>query len=191
MSLRIHGNRLLKTLEGDITRPTLAKVRQAVFNVWQGTIEGCQWLDLCAGSGAMGAEALCRGAALAVGIEQLPEACAIVQQNWQQVARPPQVIRVLRGEVVERLSTLKGQQFDRMYFDPPYQSDLYKGVLAAIVAHELLTPTGEIAVEHSPKQVIPAPIGLEICREKTYGRTALTFYRRTLTNSVPGAIDFG
>ena len=62
--MRIYGNRQLKTLPGQITRPTPARVREAVFNIWQGSVENCRWLDLCAGSGSMGAEALCRGAVL-------------------------------------------------------------------------------------------------------------------------------
>ncbi|MER3475705.1 MAG: 16S rRNA (guanine(966)-N(2))-methyltransferase RsmD, partial [Leptolyngbya sp. ERB_1_2] len=70
MSLRIYGNRSLKTLPGQETRPTLARVREAVFNIWQGSIEQCRWLDLCTGSGSMGAEALCRGASIVIGIEQ-------------------------------------------------------------------------------------------------------------------------
>ena len=70
MAIRIYGNRPIKTLPGQATRPTPAKVREALFNSWQGRVNGSRWLDLCAGSGAMGAEALCRGASLVVGIEQ-------------------------------------------------------------------------------------------------------------------------
>jgi 16S rRNA (guanine(966)-N(2))-methyltransferase RsmD len=55
--MRIYGNRQLKTLPGQDTRPTVARVREAVFNIWQGTIADCRWLDLCAGTGSMGAEA--------------------------------------------------------------------------------------------------------------------------------------
>lgn len=191
MGLRIYGNRLIKTLPGDETRPTLAKVRQAVFNIWQGTIDGCRWLDLCAGSGSMGAEALCRGASIAVGIEQLPQAQAIVQQNWQQVATVDQTFQVLQGDVVKTLKTLQGQQFDRMYFDPPYAGGLYESVLQAIVDYDLLTIAGELAVEHSPKYQPPIPIGLEVCRQKVYGSSALTFYRCVITNSSTATIDLG
>lgn len=177
MSLRIYGNRQLKTLPGQATRPTLARVREAIFNIWQGTVEGCRWLDLCAGSGSMGAEALCRGASCVVGIEKSSRACAIIQQNWQQVAQPGQTFEVLRGDVVQRLKTLEGQQFDRIYFDPPYASDLYEPVLEAIAQYQLLDEGGEIAAEHSPDlwnvKAIPS---LEICREKVYGNTALRFY---------------
>lgn len=178
MSLRIYGNRQLKTLPGRETRPTSARVRSAVFNIWQTAIAGCQWLDLCAGSGSMGAEALCRGASCVVGIEQSSRACAIIQQNWQRVVQPEQTFQVFRGDVVQRLKTLCGQQFDRIYFDPPYASDFYQPVLEAIAQYQLLAPSGELAVEHSPLLWAAQPIPtLEICREKIYGNTSLTFYR--------------
>ena len=83
MSLRIYGNRLIKTLPGQDTRPTSARVREVVFNIWLEKITGCRWLDLCAGSGSMGAEALCRGASSVFAIEQCPRACGIIKQNWQ------------------------------------------------------------------------------------------------------------
>lgn len=178
MSLRIYGNRQLKTLPGRETRPTSARVREAVFNIWQGEISGCQWLDLCAGTGSMGAEALCRGANYVVGIEQSSRACAIIQQNWQRVAQPEQKFQVIKGDVVQRLKTLVGQQFDRIYFDPPYASNLYQPVLEAIAHYHLLHPDGELAVEHNPEfwqpQLFPS---LEVRRQKVYGNTALTFYR--------------
>lgn len=180
--MRIYGNRPLKTLPGQQTRPTPARVREAVFNIWQNTIAGCHWLDLCAGSGAMGAEALCRGASRAVAIEQSGPACRVIRQNWQQVATPDQTFEVIRGDVVGRVKRLAGQQFHRIYFDPPYASDLYQPVIEAIANLQLLTPDGELAVEHNPKQWKVQPLfGLEICREKVYGNTALTFYRVSQT----------
>ncbi len=106
MSLRIYGNRLLKTLPGEDTRPTLARVRQALFNIWQGEISGCRWLDLCAGSGSMGAEALCRGARHVVAIEQSPKACAVIRDNWQQVSRPEQQTQILKGEILQKAQNL-------------------------------------------------------------------------------------
>jgi len=177
MSLRIYGNRQLKTLSGQDTRPTPSLVREALFNIWQGTIAHCRWLDLCTGSGAMGAEALCRGAALAVGIERSPRACAIIRENWQQVANPEQAFQVLRGDVRQRIKTLEGQQFDRIYFDPPYASDLYEPVIEAIAHYQLLAPEGELAVEHNgDRSDLPIPSSLKVCRQKIYGNTGLTFF---------------
>jgi len=176
--MRICGNRQLKTLPGLATRPTSARVREALFNIWQGEIAGTRWLDLCTGTGAIGAEALCRGAASVLGIEQSGRACTIIQQNWQQVARGEQTFEVLRADVVQRLKTLTGKQFDRIYFDPPYASNLYQPVLDIISQERLLAPTGELAVEHSPKLWVAQPTPtLKICRQKIYGNTAVTFYR--------------
>ncbi|MBD2439636.1 16S rRNA (guanine(966)-N(2))-methyltransferase RsmD [Nostoc sp. FACHB-110] len=178
MSLRIYGKRPIKTLPGKETRPTSARVREAVFNIWQGEIVGCRWLDLCAGSGSMGAEALCRGASLVVGIEQSSRACAVIQQNWQQLASNEQKWQMLRGDVIQQSKILSGKQFDKIYFDPPYASGLYQPVLEAIAEYNLLDPKGEIAVEHNPQGWTPPVItNWEICRQKVYGNTALTFYR--------------
>lgn len=175
--MRIYGNRQLKTLPGKATRPTPARVREALFNIWRDSVRECRWLDLCAGNGTMGAEALCRGAKEVVGIEHSGRVCGIIRQNWQRLAGPEQKFQVLRGDVVARLATLTGQ-FDRLYFDPPYASELYQPVLEAIAQRQLLASGGEIAVESDPKlwDAIAIP-GLEICREKVYGNTALTFYR--------------
>ena len=176
MSLRIYGNRQIKTLPGLATRPTLARVREALFNIWQGSIADCRWLDICTGSGSMGAEALCRQAASVTGIEQSAKACAIIRENWEQVADESQVFQILRGNAIAKLAALAGQQFDRIYFDPPYASDLYEPVLNAIASQEMLAPDGEIAIEHSPERSTQPIPGLEICRQKVYGNTALTFY---------------
>jgi len=178
MSLRIYGNRQLKTLPGKDTRPTSSRVRQAIFNIWQGKITDCRWLDLCTGTGAMGAEALCRGARVLVGIEKSSRACSIIQENWLQVADSNQQWQIIRGDALQQLTKLGGQQFDRIYFDPPYASGLYQQVLEAIAHHQLLDPQGEIAVEHSSQDWSPPAIAnWEICREKVYGSTGITFYR--------------
>ena len=175
--LRIYGNRALKTLPGLDTRPTAARVRGALFNIWQGKIAGCRWLDLCTGTGVMGAEALCRGAAEVVGIEKAADVYALTRENWQKVAQPDQTISLFKGDVVNQLSRLHGQPFDCIYFDPPYASELYRPVLERIVSLNLLQPTGEIAVEHSPEMWEPGAIaGLDLVRQKHYGTTHLAFY---------------
>ncbi|BFM38447.1 16S rRNA (guanine(966)-N(2))-methyltransferase RsmD [Synechocystis sp. LKSZ1] len=175
--MRIYGNRLLKTLPGPLTRPTTGKVRTAVFNIWQGPFGGQSWLDLCAGNGSMGAEALCRGIHHVVGIEQSGKACALIQANWQKVARPEQSFQVLRGDILKILPSLAGQQFDWIYFDPPYASDLYLPVLTLVAEHKLLAPAGEMAVEHDVQSPPPIGIGpLKQCRQKRYGKTGVSFY---------------
>ena len=175
--MRIYGNRQLKTLPGQNTRPTAARVREALFNIWQNQVSNCSWLDLCAGNGSMGAEALCRGAIEVVGIEKNPQACNIIRQNWQKVATNEQKFRVIRGDVMAKLKILKPQKFDLIYFDPPYNTNLYQPVINAISLLELLNPQGKIAVEHNPRfwQAIDIK-GLKLYQQKSYGNSALTFY---------------
>lgn len=176
MSIRIYGNRELKTLPGQQTRPTSARVREALFNIWRPYLAGSHWLDLCAGSGAMGAEALCRGAQQATAIEQSGAACRVIQQNWQKVAQPDQTFQILKGDVRQQLRRLS-EPVDLVYFDPPYASGLYDPVLKALAQHPMVQ-TAEIAVEHSPEHWTgDPPLGLTLIRQKRYGSTQLSFFR--------------
>jgi len=178
MTTRIYGNRLIKTLTGQNTRPTTSKVREALFNIWQGEIENCSWLDLCAGNGVMSAEALCRGAQEVMAIEKNNQACQIIKENLQIVAKAEQNFKILKGDVLIYLKKLSPKTFDKIYFDPPYQSNLYQNVLNLIVEFKLLKNEGEIAVEYDPKFWQETEIkGLEITRSKNYGKTALLFYQ--------------
>lgn len=177
--MRIYGNRLLKTLPGQQTRPTAARVREALFNIWQTQIQRARWLDLCAGNGTMGAEALCRNIRFLVGIESNRRACQMIQENWEKVAKSDQKWQVMKGNLPEKLKDLQGQQFDLIYFDPPYGSDLYDLVLNGILNLNLLAKDGEIAIEHDPKQWNYQEIaGLTVIREKKYGSTTLTFLEK-------------
>jgi 16S rRNA (guanine966-N2)-methyltransferase len=179
MAIRISGNRLIKTLPGDETRPTAARVREALFNIWRGEIQGCRWLDLCAGSGSMGAEALCQGAALVVGVDRTGEACSLIRENWQRLAKPEQRFEVRRLDLPAGLDRLgKGASFDRIYFDPPYASDLYGPVLDRLLQGDLLAADGQIAIEHNPHRPPEIPAGYSAAPSRVYGSCALTILSR-------------
>lgn len=124
----------------------------------------------------MGAEALCRGAAEVVGIEQSAKAFNIVRDNWNHLVEPHQTLQLWKGDVLVMLPKLQGRAFDRIYFDPPYQSDRYEPVLQSLQALALLAPQGEVAVEHDRHRHFPPPDRWEIRREKVYGNTAVSFY---------------
>jgi 16S rRNA (guanine966-N2)-methyltransferase len=177
--VRIRGKQTIQTVAGLETRPTASRVREAIFNIWQFEMAGCRWLDLCAGTGAMGAEALCRGAAVVVGIEQAGRACKVIEQNWRKLARPEQQVQILQMDVLRGLAQLAGQQFDRIYFDPPYACEFYERVMMAIAAHNLLSSTGILAVEHHKHKKLPPTFsGLSATQTRYYGTTALAFYKR-------------
>ena len=176
MSIRIKGDRSLKTPTGLSTRPTPSKVRAAVFNILQSQVRGACWLDICAGSGAMGAEALVRGAEQIIGIEISAIACRLIQENWQRVARPNQKFQVIKGDAIKILPKLAPQSVDLVYFDPPYQSDLYQPVLKALP--RLLKPEAIAIAECDRLRPLEDEIGeLICCDRRQYGQTALAFYR--------------
>ncbi len=154
-------------------RPTASRVREAVFNIWQAYLTDCLWLDLCAGSGAMGAEALARGAKLVVAIDVNPHACKVITQNLGKLSTPDRfcVIKIDAIKGVEKLT----DKFDLIYFDPPYASNLYLPVLERIggICH---THT-KIAVEHSSSYPLPTTIGeLHQTDRRLYGQTCLSFF---------------
>jgi 16S rRNA (guanine966-N2)-methyltransferase len=190
MSIRIHGNREIQTMPGLATRPTPVKVRQALFNVWQGRLLGCHFLDLCSGTGAMSAEALCRGAVTVVAIEESPTASKLIRENCQKLVGDAS-FRLINGRVQKFLPSLAGQQFDAIYCDPPYQGNLYQRVLDAIQEADLLAAGGEIALEHSIDRDLSAELtltSLEFYRQKNYGSVALTFLRKTAPTSAIEAL---
>lgn len=126
----------------------------------------------------MGAEALCRGADVVVGIEHDRRACGIIQQNWRKLAQDSQQFRVLQMDALKGLASLRGQQFDRIYVDPPYASDLYIPILETIATHDLLASQGELAVESGKHNPLPPNVGhLEAINIRHYGKTKVTFYR--------------
>lgn len=171
MNLRIGGDRRLKTPK--TARPTPAKVRSALFNIWQHYLADATWLDLCAGSGAMSAEALLRGARRVVAIEVDAAACKILQTNLGKVGQPQQ-LHILKMDVVKAIAKLQ-ESFDLIYFDPPYASGLYLPVLTHL--HRLCHAATQIAVEHSSHHPLPERIGeLVQTDRRTYGQTCLSFF---------------
>ena len=176
MAIRIKGERSIKTPTGLSTRPTPSKVRAAVFNILQGRINGANWLDICAGSGAMGAEALARGANQVVGIELSAIACRIVNENWQKFVKSNQKFQVIKGDAIKILPKLQSRSFDLVYFDPPYQSDLYEPVLIALPP--LLAKDALVIAECDRLRPLPDQVGhLVSCDRRQYGQTSLVFYK--------------
>jgi 16S rRNA (guanine(966)-N(2))-methyltransferase RsmD len=185
MSLRVYGDRAIETLPGLATRPTPSRVREAMFNIWQGRIEHCRWLDLCTGSGAMAAEALLRGADAVVGIEQSGVACKLIKRNLEKIVKPTQLFSIYRGDarkVISKLASQSSVKFDLVYFDPPYHSDLYEPVITAIPS--LLATNATVAVEHDSSRYLDDEIGNLVKRDRRkYGQTAITFYELNTIHS--------
>ena len=132
MSLRLSGGRKLQSPPGEIARPTASRVRLAVMNMLAAELPGAHWLDLFCGSGVMGCEALLRGAAQVVAVEQDRRISAIARSNLETVAsglEPRPTLRVVQQEVIRWLEAPQGEGFDLVYADPPYAAGLYLSLI--------------------------------------------------------------
>jgi 16S rRNA (guanine(966)-N(2))-methyltransferase RsmD len=186
MKLRISGGRLkgrrLRT--GGLSRksslrPSASKVREAIFDIIGADITGSVFLDLYAGTGAVGFEALSRGAEYTVFVETDPGRVELIRKTSEEFGFPAQV-RVYRMPVISYLRNAinGGESFDFIFADPPYQSEEIDRVLQMISAGSLLKRDGMVIVEHSSKRSMNDIYGgLQIRKRYRYGDTSLTTYK--------------
>ncbi len=170
--------RRLRTLEGLKIRPTSDRLRETLFNVLAPRMDGSRFLDLCAGSGAIGIEAISRGAAEVVFVEGSRRAAALIEGNLEHCGVTSGA-RVVNREVLSGLRFLAARelQFDIAYFDPPYDSQLYSPVLNAISEVDLVVEGGLVIVEHRGRALLaPNYEELRPFREIVQGDSRLTFY---------------
>lgn len=174
--------RKLQAPQQGVTRPTPSRVREALFSMLAPHLDGARVLDVCAGSGALGIEALSRGAKAATFVERDPRVAGVLRQNLEVL--PPAVRAQAQLIVACALRTLDtlgtgGARFDVILCDAPFAAGLLPDVLARIAAHALLAHDGVVALEHHGKQAAPdAPDGLVCVRTRRYGEVALTTYTR-------------
>lgn len=139
----------LKTVSGMDTRPTTDRIKETLFNMIQDNIYGVRFLDLFAGSGAIGIEALSRGAREAVFVEQNPAAVKCIRENLQFTKLEPQAV-VMQADVFSALSRLEGKGvFDLVFMDPPYDRLLEKKALYALRSSSIVTKETLFIVEAS------------------------------------------
>ena len=166
----------LQTIEGLATRPTTDRIKETLFNIIAFDLPECVFLDLFAGSGGIGIEALSRGAAEAVFVENSSECQAVIEENLRHTKLVDRA-RVIKGDVLAVLDKLsaEGKKFDIIFVDPPYASQLYESVLQKIVETDILSAEGYLITERSAQMPLILPAGMEILREKAYKTTILTF----------------
>lgn len=168
----------LKTPDGLDTRPTAERVKEAAFSMVQFEIEGRRVLDLFAGTGQLGIEALSRGAKSAVFVDQRKESAALVRENLKR-ARLTEYAQVVQGDGLSYLSRCAPRSFDLILLDPPYATDLLKNTLKCISEIDILSEGGIILCERPSDKPHPGEFpGLETGKDHRYGKTILTLYRR-------------
>ena len=172
------GRRLLAP-RGLRTRPTAERVREALFDILGPAVAGMRVLDLYAGTGAVGIEALSRGAARAVFVERDRDALRVLRRNLADLVISRERARVVAGDAARVLATLRDEApFDLCFLDPPYTESVASRVLAGLVGAGLLGPHALLVVQHFTKTAVGCPAGLVADRvSRRFGETALTFLR--------------
>jgi 16S rRNA (guanine966-N2)-methyltransferase len=156
-------------------RPTEGRVREALFSIWSDRLAGARVLDLFAGSGVVGLEALGRGALSAIAVDQSLQAVKTLEANAGKLGEG--LLEIRRLTLPEGLSRLQAGAFDLIYADPPYSFAAYGELLEAI--EPLLAADAEVAVEHSSRRELAIEAGsLTRVDVRRYGESAISFYRR-------------
>jgi 16S rRNA (guanine966-N2)-methyltransferase len=182
-----YRGRVLKSPPSLHTRPTSDRLRETLFNVLAPRIEGARFLDLCAGTGAIGIEALSRGASFVTFVDRVHKMCALVEENLDMLGVPEETTEVIKSDAAEYLKrTGEGghdwragsEPWDIIYFDPPYASD-YLVALREVGKHTaaLLREGGTLVVEHHHKNPLPDSVGnIRRWRVLKQGDSSLSFY---------------
>ena len=174
----IYRGRVLKSPPDIKTRPTSDSLRETLFNILAQMIDAeTRFLDLCAGTGAVGIEALSRGAAFVTFVDRSKKACALIEENLDKLDVPEAGTDVLNLEAENFTGRDHPQGWNIIFFDPPYESDY------GIVMHDIgtkgdvLTSDGVLVVEHHAKKRMPESVGsLRRWRLLKQGETNLSFY---------------
>lgn len=165
----------LKTLEGNDVRPTSQKVKEAVFSAIQFDIEGRRVLDLFAGSGQLGIEALSRGAKSAVFVDNSAAALKIIKQNIESVGFDENA-KVYNADFAS-FTAMSRDTFDIVFLDPPYHKGLLVSAIKAVLP--LMSDYGIIVCEYPPEVEIPQSIGgYEVAKTYRYGKINVSVYRK-------------
>lgn len=180
----IAGGRILKVPRGKEVRPTSNRVREALFNILEEKTVKAEVLDLYCGSGALGIEALSRGAADCVFVDKNRGCILTVRQNIKKL-RLPGKVKFFNLEVTAaiRLLDKEKKRFNLIFLDPPYYRNLGTKTLRSLSHRDILKPIGLVVVEHYQKDLLPPVINsLILFRRVQYGETVLSFFKKDRKN---------
>ncbi|WP_010530431.1 16S rRNA (guanine(966)-N(2))-methyltransferase RsmD [Lentibacillus jeotgali] len=177
-----HKGRQLEAVPGRTTRPTSDKVKEAVFQIMGPFFEQGACLDLFAGSGALGIEALSRGMEKGIFVDKHPKAIHTIHENIRTL-KLEDSSEVFRADSFRALNAISKRelQFDLILLDPPYKKADYGELLETIEELQLLKETGMIYCEHNASEQLPAEAsGLYVIKHETYNdTTGITIYKRS------------
>jgi 16S rRNA (guanine966-N2)-methyltransferase len=158
------------------TRPSDGRLRESLFSIWGERVRDCRFLDLFAGSGVVGLEAVSRGARAVVFVEAEPRALRTLAVNLRRVAAERVAVRAGRLPAELARMAAAGEAFDLVFADPPYRYGAYPALLAGVAP--LLAAGVEVAIEHASRAQLAAEVGVLVqIDHRRYGGSALSFFR--------------
>lgn len=176
-----YRGRILKNPSGQKTRPTSDRLRETLFNILNPLISTeTRFLDLCAGTGAVGIEAISRGCEFSTFIDKSRRSCVLIEENLDLLRIPEKQAEIICLEAEKFVSRQNLEAWDLVFFDPPYKID-YSKILSEIAANagKLLRDEGKLIVEHHFKKILPEKIeSLRRGRIIRQGETQLSFYEK-------------
>jgi len=177
----LYGGRVLRSPPDSKTRPTSDRLRETLFNVLAPRIdEETRFLDLCSGTGAIGVEALSRGAAFVTFVDRSKKSCALIEENLDKLDVPESSTEIMGLDVENFTGREHAHGWDIAFFDPPYDAD-YSHVLHEFGFNKtLLNEGGLLVVEHHTKKHVPDEVGaMRRWRVLKQGETSLSFYENS------------
>ena len=177
----IYRGRRLKSPPSAQTRPTSDRLRETLFNVLAPRVEGARFLDMCAGTGAVGIEALSRGVKHVTFVDQSRRMCSLIEANTSVLGIDEKEFEIVNADAsayLRRQAKKKREPFDIIFFDPPYAAD-YESVLNLIAEHapQLIHEDAVVIVEHHKKKDLPDEFGsLKCYRTLKQGDSVLSFF---------------
>ncbi|MFC1480604.1 16S rRNA (guanine(966)-N(2))-methyltransferase RsmD [Candidatus Omnitrophota bacterium] len=184
--MRIIGGKFrgrnIKQPEFETTRPTKDRIREAVFNIIAEKVPASSALDIFAGSGAYGMEALSRGAEKCVFVEK-NRLCAVAIKENVKALGLEEYARIITKDAFKAVELLgKGknkEKFDLVFSDPPYNKSMSRKTLIMINHYDILNPSGLLIIEHSTGESLPEAEGhVSLCKQKTYGDICISVFLR-------------
>lgn len=167
----------LKTPEGELTRPTTDRVKEALFSAIQFDLPAARVLDLFGGTGQLGIEALSRGAKSAVFVDHQEKACALIKENLRRTRLQDQAT-VIRSDYLAYLKRCK-DRFDLIFLDPPYAEVFLENALKCITQIDILQSGGIIITERPVGKELPFELsGFTRSKDYKYGKILITLYRK-------------
>lgn len=172
------GHKLLSPTGSDI-RPTTDRIKESIFSMIHNNIIGTSFLDLFSGTGAIGIEALSRGAKSCTFVDKSKESVGIINNNIKHVSKA--ILNpnydIINSNVYDALNILKNKKFDIIFMDPPYKERIIDNILTQICENNILNNNGIIIIEQDKNADLPVEKEFRIIKNKKYGLTTIIFMK--------------